>query len=173
MLFMQMGLIVVQLPMGALSDGIDRRYVLIMVSLLAAAMALTTIGFQSHLTLVTMILIFAIWSGANETIYSVSSALANDRADPKHLVFLSSTLMIAWSTGAFVIPLITTLVLTFMPLETMMWFTVMMALPYAAFVVYRMSVRSAVVPENRDPFQTATAQVADGLAVWRVRNAMT
>ena len=133
MLFMQLGLIVVQLPMGALSDRIDRRYVLIMVSLLAAAMALTMIGLQNSVTLVAMILIFAIWSGANETIYSVSSALANDRADPKHLVFLSSTLMIAWSTGAFIIPLVTTLVLTVMPLETMMWFTIFLAIPYAVF----------------------------------------
>ena len=41
MFMMQLGLIVVQLPMGALSDRIDRRYVLFLVASLSAAMAIT------------------------------------------------------------------------------------------------------------------------------------
>lgn len=159
MLMMQMGLLIVQLPMGALSDRIDRRYVLIIVAVMAATMALVTIATQSNLNFLWLVLVFALWSGAIETVYSVSSALANDRADPKHYVFLSSTLMIAWSGGGFIIPLLNTVLLQFLPVEMFMWVILALSTGFGLFVVTRIIVREAASSEDMENYQYTTAQV--------------
>lgn len=161
MLMMQMGLIVVQLPMGALSDRIDRRYVLFIVAVMSSAMAIVMMSTQSNLSFLWLILIFAIWSGSIETIYSVSSALANDRADPKQYVYLSSTQMIAWSAGAFVIPLLNTVLLQFLPVEMFMQVILWISALFAVFVISRMITRGREIPQESDGFQYATAQIVN------------
>ena len=79
MFLMQVGLISIQMPMGALSDRIDRRIVLAIVSLGSLVLAALAFGTAGATSLVMLIVIFALWNGFNETVYSVSSALANDR----------------------------------------------------------------------------------------------
>ncbi len=160
MLLMQIGLVAIQMPMGALSDRIDRRIVLAMVSagsVLVAALAFSTHGAAS---LFLLIVVFALWNGFNETVYSVSSALANDRADPKDYVMLSSTQMIAWSIAAFIIPSIATVVLAFVPIQYFIPVGGTISAIFLVFVLYRMSVRDEVPQEEREEFQTVTAQVA-------------
>lgn len=160
MLLMQIGLIAIQMPMGALSDKIDRRYVLAMVSagsVLVAALAFSTHGAAS---LLLLIVVFALWNGFNETVYSVSSALANDRADPRDYVMLSATQMIAWSLAAFIIPSIVTVVLVFVPIQYFIPIGGAISAIFLMFVLYRMRVRDEVPQDEREDFQAVTAQVA-------------
>lgn len=159
MLFMQMGLLVVQLPMGALSDRIDRRYVLIIVASMSCVLGVVGILTESSLSFIWLVLMFAIWSGSIETFYSVSSALANDRADPKDYVFLSSTQMVMWSIGAFVIPLLSTGLLLFLPVTMFMWLLLGVSMFFAVFVAMRIFVRDAVPQHEMESFQYTTAQV--------------
>lgn len=161
MLMMQFGLLVVQLPMGALSDRVDRRYVLLIVTSMSVVLGLFGIATESNLGFFWLVLVFALWSGSIETIYSVSSAVANDRADPKDYVFLSSTQMIMWSTGAFVIPLVSTGLLTFLPVTMFMWLLLALSALFAVFVVIRIFTREAVPAEETESFQYATAQVVN------------
>ena len=161
MLMMQLGLLIVQLPMGALSDRIDRRYVLLIVAVISCAMGGIAIATQSILGFVWLILIFAIWSGAIETFYSVSSALANDRADPKDYVFLSSTQMVMWSLGAFIVPMISTVLLFFLPVSMFFWLILFISAAFAIFVSLRIFVREAVPQDEMENFQYATAQVVN------------
>ncbi|MEM9330079.1 MAG: MFS transporter [Pseudomonadota bacterium] len=161
MLIMQMGLLVVQLPMGALSDRIDRRYVLLIVAAMSCTLGVFAIATESNLSFVWLILMFAIWSGSIETFYSVSSALANDRADPKDYVFLSSTQMVMWSVGAFIIPLMSTVLLLFLPVTMFMWLLLALSSFFAAFVIVRIFIRDAVPQEEMENFQYATAQVVN------------
>ncbi|MGI9352561.1 MAG: MFS transporter [Rhizobiaceae bacterium] len=161
MLIMQMGLLVVQLPMGALSDRIDRRYVLLIVAAMSVTLAVVSILTESNLSFLWLVIIFAIWSGSIETFYSVSSALANDRADPKDYVFLSSTQMVMWSIGAFIIPLMSTGLLLFLPVTMFMWLLLILSMLFAMFVVVRIFARKAVPQEEMENFQYSTAQVVN------------
>ncbi len=161
LLVMQMGLLVVQLPMGAASDRVDRRYILLIVALLSTIFGIFAIITESNLNFIWLIIMFALWSGSIETIYSVSSALANDRADPKHYVFLSSTLMIVWSAGAFIIPLMSTVLLNFLPVKMFMWLLLILSGVFAIFVALRIFVREAAPQEDMENFQYATAQVVN------------
>ena len=160
MLLMQIGLIAIQMPMGALSDRIDRRIVLALVSAGAVVISLTAYATHGALGLAALILIFALWNGFNETIYSVSSALANDRADPSDYVMLSSTQMIAWSLAAFIVPATATAILAFMPIQFFMPMAAGISATFLLFVLYRMRQRKDVVAEDKETFQTVTAQVA-------------
>lgn len=161
---MQFGMLGVQYPLGMLSDRIDRRRVLIGTCLLIAGMAAIAamIGFGQF---ALVALIFAIWAGATETIYSVANAHANDRAEPGTFVALASTMLVAWSTAAFVAPLVvTTLTPVFGP-KTFMYAVVVLALCYAVFVAIRLTMREAIPPEETDQFEIKTAQVPDVTAL--------
>jgi len=158
---MQLGLLVIQMPMGALSDRIDRRYILFIVATMSTVLGVVAIVTESNLNFLFLILMFALWSGSIETIYSVSSALANDRADPKHYVFLSSTLMIVWSFGAFIFPLTSTALLQFLPVKMFMWLLLSLSATFALFVLLRIFARKAVPQDEMENFQYATAQVVN------------
>lgn len=160
LLIMQLGLVAIQVPLGALSDRIDRRIVLAIVA--SGSILIPMVAYSSHgaMSLFILILLFTLWNGFNETIYSVSSALANDRADPGDYVMLSSTQMISWSLAAFVVPLIATFALAYLPVQSYMLVGVLIGVPFLAFVIYRMRVRNDVEAEDKDGFQPVTAQVA-------------
>ncbi len=100
---MPLGTLLFQIPFGWISDRTDRRYVLIAASLLVALAGISASRFDGAALLV-MIVIYVVWSGASELIYSLSSAHANDRAGKDDLVTLSSSMLFAWSVSGFVIP---------------------------------------------------------------------
>lgn len=160
MFLMQVGLIAIQMPMGALSDRIDRRIVLALVSLGSVIVAGVAFGAHGAASLLMLIVVFSLWNGFNETVYSVSSALANDRADPADYVMLSSTQMIAWSISAFIIPSIATIILAFLPIQFFMPMGMLISATFLLFVLYRMRQRQDVEMEDKESFQTVTAQVA-------------
>ena len=159
MFLMQVGLLVIQLPMGAISDRTDRRYVLVFVAFSATTASLLMLSGHPGLSLVSLILIFALWSGSVETFYSVSNALANDRADPKHYVMLSSTLMVAWSVSGFIVPLAVTFAIQWFDITAFMVIGGVISATFAVFVIYRIYKRDAVVVEEMETFQTTSAQV--------------
>ncbi len=159
MLMMQMGLLVVQLPMGALSDVIDRRFVLMIVSTMSITLGIIALLTESNLNFFLLVLVFALWSGSIETFYSVSSALANDRADPKDYVFLSSTQMLVWSFGAFIVPMMSTVLLFYFPVTVFMWILLGISVFFANFVFLRIMVNRAVNGSEQEKFRYTTAQV--------------
>ncbi len=157
MFCMQFGMIGIQIPLGALSDRIDRRKV-IMVSTLIVIVAASFATQLNNAELIWIILVFGIWSGATESIYSISSAHANDRADPQYYVSLSSTLMIAWSLSGVVMPGLATMLMPHTGVNTFMWLALGLALFYLAFVLYRMSIKDPVPEEDLISHQTVSAQ---------------
>lgn len=160
MALMQVGLLFVQVPMGTLSDRMDRRLVLLAVAIAASFIAVVAYGFGGAIGLVSLIVIFALWNGFNETLYSVSSALANDRADPKHYVMLSSTQMICWSFAAFVVPLALTFAVQIVDVSVFMIVCGVITTAFAGFVVHRMRIRGELPADDRENFQTVSGQIA-------------
>ena len=79
MFAMPLGTLIFQIPLGWISDRTDRRYVLIAAALLVVAAGIAASRLDGS-TLVVLIMIYVVWSGASESIYSLSNAHANDRA---------------------------------------------------------------------------------------------
>ncbi len=141
MFLMQLGMLGIQYPLGALSDFIDRRKVLVISCLLIAASACAAV-FTSFELFIVAVLVFAIWSGSTETIYSISNAHANDRADPSDYVPLSSTMLVAWSVSAFIFPAIVTAATPVAGPKAFMYAAIFVALSYAAFALARIILAS-------------------------------
>ncbi len=164
MFVMQFGLIFVQYPLGVLSDRIDRRVVLIFTCLLITGAAVAAL-FVSFSAFVALMIVFALWAGAVESVYSIANAHANDRTDPEDFVPLASTLLVAWSTSATLVPLgVTALTPVFGP-QTFIYAAMGVALLYAAFVLHRLRRRETVPPEARENFELLSAQVPNAGAL--------
>ncbi|MCR9219310.1 MAG: MFS transporter [Alphaproteobacteria bacterium] len=156
---LQGGNLVIQWPLGALSDRIDRRVVILAagagvaaISVLAAGLAPRVAGGTGALFWLTLAL-FAIWGGLAESLYTVSTAHANDHTEPDALVTVSSTILIAWATGATVGPALATLALEGLgPLGMWGLFIVEAAL-FALFVLWRRTRRAEPAEADQESFQ--------------------
>jgi MFS family permease len=156
MVSMQLGTILFQLPFGWISDRTDRRYVLIGTSLLVAVAGLVASQTQDA-SFPIILLTFMVWSGATESIYSISSAHANDRARQADLVALSSSMLFAWSLSGFLVPGAATLLTAWFGTQAFMYVAITIAAAFSAFVAYRV----AVAPRPADSsgaFAPMTAQ---------------
>jgi MFS family permease len=154
---MQFGLIAVQYPLGALSDRVDRRYALLIACLLIiAAAAIATRA--SPANFVSIVIIFAIWAGATESIFSIANAHANDRADPEYYVSLSSTLLVAWSVSGLVVPALATALTPVFGAKVFMYLAILIAALYLAFVAYRVTRREPTPQDETEPHQQVSAQ---------------
>ena len=142
-LVMQTGLLFVQYPLGMLSDRIDRRFVLLITCGLIVAAGVAAL-FVSFSTLILLMLVFLVFGGSVETVYSVANAHSNDRADPGDFVPLSSTLLVAWSTAATIVPLGVTLATPVFGQHTFIYAVMLVAVAYGAYVVWRLREREAV-----------------------------
>jgi len=155
---MQLGLIGVQLPMGIISDRIDRRWVLVATCLMGIICAFLGWNLPSDDLLMT-ILVFAIWVGATETIYAVSGAHANDRADPDDYVTVATTLMFIWSISALIIPLVATALTGLLGVTAFMGLAGFIAALYGIFVALRITRREATPDDAQEPYRASGAQV--------------
>ncbi|RWH33651.1 MAG: MFS transporter, partial [Mesorhizobium sp.] len=127
---MPVGTLILQIPLGWLSDRTDRRYVL------AVAASLLAIAFDGG-ALMALVAIYLIWDGASESIYSLSSAHAADRARKEELLALSSSLLFAWSLSGFIVPGIVTALSAVFGTETFIYVGIAIASAFCLFVLWR------------------------------------
>jgi len=158
MFVMQTGLLFVQYPLGVLSDRIDRRHVLLLTCGLIVMAGIAAL-FVSFSTIVVLMIVFLVFGGSVETVYSVANAHANDRADPGDFVPLSSTLLVAWSAAATVVPLGITLTTPVFGQHTFIYAVILVAISYAAYILWRLKERRAVPVDERENFGIRSAQV--------------
>ncbi|MDX0628210.1 MFS transporter [Sinorhizobium medicae] len=164
MFVMQFGLLFIQYPLGALSDRTDRRIVMVVTCALviAAGFAALAVSFDN---LILLMLVFAIFAGAVETVYSIANAHANDRTEPADFVPLASTMLIAWSASATLVPMLVTLLTPTFGERTFIYATMTVALLYALFVLVRLLSRERVPPELCESFEFKSAQVPNAAAL--------
>jgi MFS family permease len=156
---MQLGMIAVQLPLGALSDRIDRRIVLLIAACLILVFAFST-SLADGVQLWLLIVLFGAWAGATETIYAVANAHANDRAQPEYFVSVSTTMLFAWSFSGFVIPGVASLLTPLVGVKAFMYIAMAIAAVYGLFVVYRMLRMEPPADEHHVPYEPRAAQAA-------------
>lgn len=139
-LVMQTGLLFVQYPIGMLSDRMDRRSVILITCALIFASGLVALSMDFG-RLGLLMVVFAVFAGAIESIYSLANAHANDRAAAEHFVPLSSALLVAWSAGATIVPLLITAVTPRFGPQTFIHAILILSLAYALFVISRILIR--------------------------------
>jgi MFS family permease len=140
-----------QLPVGRISDRMDRRKVVIAICLLAAicAMGAWWLADISRLVFFTMV---AAYGGTSLTLYSLSSAHVNDHVPAEEKLGASSTLILVNGAGAFIAPIVVAAVMEAVGNDTFLPQLAVLHLLLAAYAVFRMNRRAAVSGEQKSPF---------------------
>ena len=94
--------IALQLPLGRLSDRVDRRSVLIGISIAAAAAALAAV--QLGIASLAFFVAVAAYGGLSLTTYAVCLAHVNDHLHPTQMVAASATVLLANGIGSVLGP---------------------------------------------------------------------
>ena len=146
-----LGNLFLQWPMGYISDRVDRRYVMLAGVAIMLVMAFVFLG-RGFGALLATIVIFGIWAGANESLFSISNAHANDRADPSDYVMLSSTMLIGWSLGAVALPGLTTLMTGYLGTGAFVYVCIGGTAAFGVFVLMWLFARRAPPDAAQEPF---------------------
>ncbi len=93
-------------PIGRLSDMVDRRWVIIGVSLVACIVELLLFLFRAPSLTLLYVLGYGI-GGSISILYSLLAAHTNDRAGPEMVVVVSSTLLLLYCIGGIIGPFVT------------------------------------------------------------------
>ncbi len=144
------GGLVLQWPIGRLSDRFDRRTVLVWlcvgIFLISLAVSALTGG-----SVPLLLVLAAAFGGGVFTLYPLSAAHANDYIDRAHLVPASGGLLIAYAVGAGFGPLGAAALMGLSGPIGLFEFTGAVALLTALYALWRMRRRAAV--EDQAPFQ--------------------
>jgi MFS family permease len=154
----QLGSLLLQWPMGWLSDRMDRRIVIVGGALAVAAVSLGLGLFGARLgggwALFALI---GLWGGCGLSIYAVCIAHASDFAEPEQMVALCSSLILGWALGSSVGPTAGSFAMELIGPGGLFLYAGTVALLLAGFVSYRMTRRRAKRPEDRAPFVNVPA----------------
>ena len=147
---------VAQWPLGALSDHIGRRAVLIVVSVGAAGVGATLSLTLSDWDTITIGVLGACWGTAAFPLYTIAVAHTNDYADPSQYVTVSGGLLLMYGVGATVGPIIAATFLTLTNTGMLFLYCTIIHLLLVAFVLYRLLAQRAP-SEHPVPFADALA----------------
>ena len=144
------GGVLLQWPIGFLSDKFDRRRVLTVVTLIAAAAALggATLGGFSNYALFFFIGIFG---GVCMPLYSLCIAHTNDNLTPEQMVAASSTLYIFVGLGASIGPTSAAFLMDLFGPGAYFYFLFLIHAAIGLFALYRMTRRESVPLAEQGP----------------------
>lgn len=127
-----LALIVSQYPAGLLSDRYDRRSIIMILSAIAAAIALISIP-AAGISSTVLIALFTVFGAIALPIYSLVIAHANDHMAKEQMLGASSKLVLLYGTGAMAGPSLAGLFMQYLGSSGFMTF---MALVYTIMAVH-------------------------------------
>jgi MFS family permease len=144
---------ITQVPLGKLSDKIDRRIVLIGVSVAAIVMSLIIAVIQPTHPIAIIVMI-ALFGGMIYPMYGLTVAHANDYAAPDDFVKVASGLLLMSGFGTMIGPIIGAVAMEHLgPAGLFTSFSMIHAL-LIGYTAFRISRRPAVRDVPRDAFQS-------------------
>jgi MFS family permease len=143
-----------QWPLGALSDRIDRRYVMAICASLGFAASLAILAFGERLPAPGIVLLSGLWGAAAFPLYSISVAHSNDHAAQHEFVAVSSGLLLMYGIGAIIGPLLASGLMQLMGARGLYAFTGTIHLSLLGYLFVRRYRRSPVAPEEQSAFAT-------------------
>ena len=157
------GTVLLQGPIGALSDRFDRRKVLTIVTILTSVTALICIPAE-QVSIPVLFLAIALFGGLAFPLYSVCIAYTNDHLKPNQMIAASGALVLVSGLGAIAGPILVAMIMDTYGNQAMFWSIAAVHALTGVFAIYRM-IRSAPVPLDKQRPGTATAVHPSGCAI--------
>jgi len=149
------GTIILQGPVGALSDHFDRRIILTVVTLLAGLSATICVPLSQESGYM-LLLSVGLFGGLAFPLYSICIAYTNDHLDPSQMVAASGALVLTSGLGAVLGPILIASVMDRFGAQSFFWSMGAIHGSMGLYAAYRMT-RRAAVPRQKQGHNTATA----------------
>lgn len=162
-----LGSVVLQWPIGHLSDKHDRRWVILVVTLLAALVALVAIP-AAQLSANSLLAAAFLFGGLSFPMYSLCVSHTNDNLEPKQMVAASGSLVLALGIGATLGPSIAAAAMGLVGPNGLFWFLAVVHAGVGVFALYRMTQRRSV-PLDEQGHCVAIAATASQVAMAMVQ----
>lgn len=134
---LQAGSLLMQWPLGWLSDQSDRRYVIAGLAAGTSLVSVLILLASAQSAEMFVLLTFAAWGGLALCIYSVCVAHACDIVEPGQIVSTIGTLLFSWATGVTIGPLLGALAMELAGPKGLFIYAALVSLALAAFIVVR------------------------------------
>jgi MFS family permease len=167
-----LGGLILQWPIGWISDRFDRRPVIIFVGLgmtavsgALVALSLAELDLNTLGPTVALLSLGAVFGALASTLYPLSAALANDWIDPQDMVPASGGLLLAYSIGAVIGPIVASVAMDLMGPGGLFALVIAVGLVVAVFTYIRMQVRESVPMDEQAPVQMMPRMTAVAYAM--------
>ncbi len=140
------GAALAQFPVGWLADTVERRLVLVGLSVGAVAVSLFVVLALGPGDVVWLVVASAAFGATSITIYSVAAAHANDHCPGGFIVELNAALIFFYSLGAIAAPLTSAWLIEDFGADALWWFIAAAHLVLIVFSFYRMTRRRTGAP---------------------------
>lgn len=160
------GGLVLNWPLGWLSDRIDRRYVVLLAALTIIGTSLV-LGLRGQ-GIVTLVLAGGLMGGVTAVLYSLGVAHTNDFVGGVDAIAVGAGLLLAFGCGAIVGPPIASLAMDVIAAEALFAYTAAIGLALLVLTAYRTFVRRAVSGDDKTSFVSlgSTTPAAYALDPW-------
>jgi MFS family permease len=132
-----LGALFLQFPLGALSDKLDRRSMMLWLSLVLAAVCALFLAIDATTPFWMLLILFSVFGGISEIFYPLGVAHANDRATSSEFVALSSNLLLVWAMGGTIGPAIAATGVEHFGAASFFWYAIGLSLAFAGFALWR------------------------------------
>lgn len=151
MVSITVGSLLVQYPVGRLSDLIDRRVVILFVTVIAGLIAATGL-FVNAANLWQLYIMMGLFGGISMTLYSLCIAYANDYLSPAQMVGTASALIMVNGAGSIIGAPAVALIMDIVGDSGYYGAIAATHFAFAVFVLLRMTARDSVPNEAQGPF---------------------
>ncbi len=152
---MYIGSLIMQWPLGFMSDKLGRRKMIVGLSIASAIVSfvlyITPYGEDTAVYATYMACAF-LFGGVNNTLHSLFLALANDFLKPEQVVKASGGLISVHGAGAIFGPIAATAVIYFAGRQGLMLFCAMVAMTLVLIATYRVFTGRKIPKATRDVF---------------------
>ncbi|MCP4979446.1 MAG: MFS transporter [Gammaproteobacteria bacterium] len=142
------GTVILQWPIGALSDRYDRRLILTIVTSLTAAAAFACV-FLSAASTSVLLLSVGLFGGLAFPLYSVCIAYTNDHLQPDQMIAASGTLVMVGGLGAVLGPILVASIMDLFENNGFFWAMGGAHFLTGLFALYRMTRRAPMPLEQQ------------------------
>lgn len=163
MISLVLGGVVLQWPLGKLSDVFDRRKVILAIAV-SAALASLLMEAVAGGSFMALLLACALMGGLVLSLYPIFLAYTNDWLEPNQMVAASGTLVLLFGAGAILGPSGAGWLMSLFGPEGFVAYLALIHLGIAAFTIYRMTRRSA--PEDQGDYVLGPSQPAPSATLW-------
>lgn len=143
---------IAQWPIGRISDRMDRRLVIVALTIGSAVAEMALVSARG-LDASTLLLVAGFFFGVFAlSLYSVCVAHTNDHASKESFVSVSGGLLLVYAIGAIIGPFAASLGTATMGMAFIFMFGAAVHVGFAVFTIYRINVKEALTDEERGDF---------------------